>query len=299
MPADDLHRPPRRGVEQRFQVFRIGRGTGPRRERHGERRRLLAFPGRVAFRAGRRRLSARQRLAPECHRFRPRLDLHFAAQDPGAGGELADRIGRPAMIEVQPREIAVRFLRERVMRHRPLQGIARRHLVATCPRRLREPPQHPERDIVQPHALGGEPVREACLAQRQAVEQRPAIEPRRRVQRIDAPALRPFEEIEGVHGEPAGGESHALTRGEQDVLAQRGPDRGEALAQAVPCLRLAAVAPEQPDESLAAARRAAGQGNDGEQGFGLAGGKRDATAIGPIGLETTQQADLGSGHRGG
>jgi hypothetical protein len=144
---------------------------------------------------------------------------------------------------------------------------------------------------VQPASLGGQPLLEARFAQREAVQQRAAVEPRRRLQIVEAVAPGARGELERIHPAPVRGDGGGLARGEQDALAQGAADRGQGLVQAVPRLGLGAVAPEQRRQSLARPWPATREGQHGEERRRLPRRKVEAGPVRGGQREAAQQSE--------
>ena len=293
-----LHDAPRRRFQQQLQILQVRRRAGPWRQAGGEGGHLLPLAIRRFGRDRQLRRLPRQRFTPECRHLRARLDLQLAAQQVGAGGVLARDFDQAPLVEVKADQVAMGLLRQRLEHHRPLQGGASRRRIAARPRHAPEPHQCVERDVVQPAPFRGEPLVKTLLTQRHAVEQRPTVELGRFGQRLESLRCRPRLEVYRIHGDAAGHECKALARREQPVhIAERGADRGQGLAEAVPGLRLAPVAPEQRGQPLTRAWRASGQGDDREKRFRFTRGQRRPASVGTADLEATEKADAGFGHR--
>lgn len=244
------------------------------------------------------RLRSRRRLGPLAND----LEVQRAGLGLGLGAELAlqhahahlvltERGSAPALAGVETHERAVHGLLERVQSEQAQGGLDGGVGIAGARVMPEQPGERPERDLVQPLALGEEPVLERRRLSGETGEEGTAIElggARERLRRsaLRQPLERPDVDVDGVAVDP-----DRVDVGDHGrrAVRQRLSDGDEGLPETGAHRALARVAPQQRCELAARVGLVGMQGQVGEQRLRLLARQHDGAAIGQLGLEPAQE----------
>ena len=220
------------------------------------------------------------------------LGLQLPPQGVGQGAIIPDGVVAQPLLDLQRHQAATGLFRQGI---EPDRAVERRHGgIPVARRRLRigQRQERAERHSLQPVALFDQPVLEPGLPQAEAVQERTAIEIERRAQL--ARHRRQPAELEHVAFDGVGAQRHGLAFDQQQRvrLAQLLAQRQQRLAEAVPRLLVAAVAPQQGRQPVARLFLSGVAGEIGEQGFRLARGESHVPPVGPPDAKAPQQCQL-------